>query len=37
MKQILSMNYAMIDDEILSHPSTIYTDDDVEVIVAANS
>ena len=32
MKQILSMNYAMIDDEILSHPSTIYTDDDVEVV-----
>lgn len=32
MKQILSMNYAMIDDEILSHPSTIYTDEDVEVV-----
>ena len=29
MKQILSMNYAMIGSDILSHPSTIYTDDDV--------
>ena len=32
MKQILSMNYAMIGGDTLSHPSTIYTDDDVEVV-----
>jgi len=31
MKQILSMNYAMIGNEVLSHPYTIFTNDDVEV------
>lgn len=32
MKQILSMNYAMIGSDILSHPSTIFTNEDVEVV-----
>ena len=31
MKQILSMNYAIVGTDILSHPSTIFTDDNVEV------
>lgn len=31
MKQILSMNYAIIGDEVLAHPSTIFTDDEVDV------
>ena len=34
MKQILSLNYAIIGDFVLSHPSTIFTDDNIEVITA---
>ena len=36
MKQVLSLNYALIiakaDAFELNHPSTIFTDDDIEVI-----
>ena len=32
MKQILSLNYALIGTDILSHPSTIFTNEDVEVV-----
>ena len=35
MKQILSLNYALIGTDILSHPSTIYTNDNVDVSVFA--
>lgn len=31
MKQILSENYAIIGADIISHPTTIFTDDDVPV------
>ena len=33
MKQILSLNYALIADTVLNHPSTIFTDDDVPVSI----
>lgn len=33
MKQILSMNYAMIGTDILSHPSTIFTNDNIDVSI----
>lgn len=35
MKQVLSLNYALIGTDILSHPSTIYTNDNVDVSVFA--
>ena len=35
MKKILSENYALIDDATLDHPSTIYTNDNVEVTTFA--
>ena len=35
MKQILSLNYALIGTDILAHPSTIYTNDNVDVSVFA--
>ena len=41
MKQILSLNYAMVlanaDAFELNHPSTIYTNDNVEVLTGANT
>lgn len=35
MKQILSMNYALIGTDVLSHPSTIFTNDNIPVSVFA--
>jgi hypothetical protein len=41
MKQVLSLNYALIiakaDAFELNHPSTIFTDDDIEVITATSA
>lgn len=36
MKQVFSPHIALIDTDILEHPSTIYTDDDVDVVTFDN-
>lgn len=36
MKQILSMNVALVDGVLLEHPTTVFTNDNIEVITYAS-